>query len=253
MNTNGTVQSVDRALRIIDLLAEAPEGLGVTELANRLDVAKSTVHRLLASLLQKGYVKQGNERDVYTLGFTFMEMGERVAESIDVRKAATEVIHDLAKATASTVHLVQLEGAQVVYIDKVETYARLRLFSRVGRKAPLYCTGVGKALLAFQPPHMQERLLDEQEMVRHTPHTITSKEAMMPELDKIAQEGVAYDREEHELGVTCVAAPIFDFHRRALAAVSVTMPHMNAETIDWEKTVQQVQRAATAISRELGH
>src|SRR5690625_5050298 len=184
MRTKGTtsVQAVDRALTIIELLKNNTHGLGVTELANRLDVAKSTVHRLLTSLRNKGYVQQNAVTEKYELGLKLLELGNIVSESLNVQKVANLYLNQLAKETGETVHLVILDGNEVVYIDKIESSATIIMKSNVGKRAPAYCTGVGKAILSLLPTENVLKIINSSKLYQYTRNTITNKEDLIEEL-----------------------------------------------------------------------
>ncbi|WP_082233212.1 IclR family transcriptional regulator [Halobacillus massiliensis] len=247
-----TVQSVDRALNILEILKEQPRGLGVTELSYRLDVSKSTVHRLLSSLLKKGFVKQDVENERYLLGLRLIEFGEIVSSRLDIRKIAAPYLNTLAENTGETVHLVQMDQSEIVYIDKTESEATIRMFSKIGKRAPMYCTGVGKAILAYLPEQEIKRVLNEKTLKKYTENTITNKEEMISHLELIRDRGVSFDMEEHKEGINCAAAPIFNAAGEVVAGISVAGPVMRVNAEKLRKLAQEVKKTANEISRELG-
>ncbi|MGP4075918.1 IclR family transcriptional regulator [Halobacillus sp. K22] len=251
--TAATVQSVDRALTILQLLQENSEGLGVTEIAHRLDVAKSTVHRLLASLKQKGYVRQDDMLEKYRLGLKLLELGETVSENLDIRTTANPFLVKLAQETGETIHLGIREEAEVIYVDKVERYAPIRMYSSIGKRAPLYCTGIGKALLAFVSSEVQDHLMSILKLKEYTPHTITDKDELKSHLEYIRKQGYSIDNEEHERGMRCTAAPIWNHRGEAIAAISVagSTSRMTEEKV--EACTDSLLRTSLEISRMLGY
>ncbi|MGP4069511.1 IclR family transcriptional regulator [Halobacillus sp. B29] len=248
-----TVQSVDRALSILQLLQDNSEGMGVTEIAHRLGVAKSTVHRLLASLKQKGYVKQDEMLEKYRLGLKLLELGETVSENIDIRTTANPYLVKLAQETGETIHLGIREETEVIYVDKVERYAPIRMYSSVGKRAPLYCTGIGKALLAFVSSKVQDHLMSILTLKEYTPYTITDKDVLKNHLEHIRKHGYSIDNEEHERGIRCAAAPIWNHRGEAIAAISVagSTSRMTEEKV--ESCTDSLLRTSLEISRRLGY
>lgn len=247
-----TVQSVDRALTILNILKEHPKGLGVTELSHRLNVSKSTVHRLLSSLLLQGFVKQDVENDRYLLGLKLIELGEVVSSHLNIRKTAAPYLNQLAETTGETVHLVMMDQSEIVYIDKTESEATIRMFSRIGKRAPMHCTGVGKAILAFLPEEKIDEVLTERPMTKFTENTITDQAEMKKHLQEIRSRGVSFDLEEHEEGIQCAAAPLFNFHGDVVGGISVAGPIMRVDDKKLEHLAVEVKKVSQEISSLLG-
>lgn len=219
------------------------------ELAARSEIHRSTIYRYLSVLVQKGYVKNKNGK--YSLGPRFLELASLFLERLNVRAVAHSYLVKLAESLHVTVHLGQLEGHEVLYIDKVETYRSLPLYSRVGRKVPAHCTALGKALLAFSAPEKVEMLLKQMDFRAYTDRTIVDPEALLKELWETKARGYAVDREEHEEGIACIAAPIFDFYGEPVAAVSIT--ELSRELLKNEHAyAREVVKAAMDISRKMG-
>jgi DNA-binding IclR family transcriptional regulator len=252
MANETSVQSVDRALTILDILQKNPSGYGVTELSHQLDVSKSTVHRLLMSLLKKGLVKQDKDTDKYSLGLRLLELGHAVSENFDIRKVASPYLHQLSEITGETAHLVILDNNEIVYIDKIESYQTIRMFSKIGKRAPMHCTGVGKAILAFLPEDQVNKIIDEKGMQKFTEKTITSREKMLPHLQEIKARGYSIDDEEHEMGIKCAAAPIMNHNGDIIGGVSVAGPIMRISDEKLEMIAQEVLKVSKEITRLLG-
>jgi len=247
-----TVQSVDRALLILDILQESPKGLGVTELSSKLEVSKSTVHRLLMSLLAKGYVKQDDENKKYSLGLKLIDLSQTVSDNLDIRKLASKHLSDLAIITGETAHLVIRENNEIVYIDKIESSETIRMFSNIGKRAPMHCTGVGKAMLAFLPEEKINQILEEKGMQKFTDKTITDKTTMLEHLKGIRSRGYSFDDEEHELGIKCAAAPIFNYKGEVIAGISVAGPLMRVNDEKLKFIASKVLSVSKEISRCFG-
>ena len=221
---NGSVQSLDRAFMLLELLCQSPKGLAIHELTQQTGLNKSTVHRLLATMLRWGYV-QRSENAVYRAGMRICELGDYIQQNLDIIDLARAPMEKLSRDTGETVHLVEWDGDEIVYIYKVESiHGAIRMVSRIGMRRPLYCTGVGKAMLACRE---DEEILTYWNRVEHTAftsQTIVQQDVFMREIRAIRARGFAEDNEENELGVRCAAAPIRDRHGEARYAVSVSAP-----------------------------
>lgn len=248
-----TVQAVEKAIRVLEYLAEHGD-CGVSDLARAIGGQKSTVFRLLSTLKEAGYILQDGETEKYCLSLKLFRIGSGAIRNLDLNKAALPVIGRLAKLTSETVHLCILDNDQVLYLHKIESTFSLKvaMVSRVGFVTPLYCTGVGKVLLAWQEDEYIRRYLKEAKLERFTEHTITDPLALAAELQRIRMSGFAYDDEEHELGVRCAAAPIFDLHGRIAAALSVSGPSVRLSDRQMESVRDLVKDSAREISRRLG-
>ena len=222
---SGGVQSLDRAFDLLELLCKSPNGMAIHQLSEITGLHKSTVHRLLAAMASRGYVRRDPESAVYRAGMRLCELSEYIQENLDVVARAREPMERLSRTTGETVHLVAREGAEIVYVYKVESiHGAIRMVSRIGMRRPLYCTGVGKAILATRGDEEVLRCWEESERVPCTPYTITRKDAFLREISQIRQHGYAMDNEENELGVRCVAAAIPDWHGAASYALSISAP-----------------------------
>lgn len=218
-----TVQSLIRAVDILDLISSQKKGISVTEIANQLELHKSTAYRILQTLEYKNYVKK-DEHKRYKVGKRVIEIGNQALNNIDLRQEMRPFLQKLGEITKETVHLGILDDFKVFYIDKVETSHTIRMYSSIGKGGPLYCTGIGKALLAFSDQKYIDRFLKEVEFVNYTDNTITNKKDLISELEKIKKRGYATDNMEHEDNIRCVASPIFDYSGKLIAAVSISAP-----------------------------
>jgi DNA-binding IclR family transcriptional regulator len=236
------VASVHKAFALLAAFSvDDSKVLSLGELAARTGLPKPTAHRLAKSLVDVNVLERVDGG--YQLGMTLFELGGLVWRRRDLREAALPFMEDLYEATHQMVHLAVLDNTEVVYLEKIQGHGQLRVPSAVGRRMPAYCTGVGKALLA----HAGTVSLNTKELVRRTPYTITAKGLLARELAKIRSTGVAIDREESALGISCVAAPVM-VDDSAVAAISVTGP---PSRIDVDTLVPAVRTAALALGREL--
>lgn len=247
------VQSVDRALSILEVLSDYNEGLGVTEISDKVGLHKSTVHRLLGTLIYKGYVTQDAESNKYKVTLKLFELGNKKVEDMDILTASKPYTKELMKRVNEVVHLVIREDNKIVYIDKVEADNTIRMASTVGKRNPLYCTSVGKAILAQLPREEVEKVWNSSEIEKLTESTITGLEDMKKELETVRKKGYAVDNEENELGVRCIGAPVFNRFGEVEGAISISGPTIRVTEDRVEKFAKDVVKYAGLISKELGY
>ncbi|NED98394.1 IclR family transcriptional regulator [Phytoactinopolyspora alkaliphila] len=242
-------QSVDRAVEALMYVASQPRSVG--DVANRLGVHSTTALRILHTL--HGWRLLDKRPDgTYRLGAAVVELGQRALESLDVREIAAPFMQQLHAATGETVHLAILENGHVIYIDKIESKHPVRMYSRIGLMAPLHCTGVAKAILAHLPPADVDRLLTSIDLEKHTPHTLTTLEALHADFARSRERGYAMDEEEHELGIHCVAAPILHADGGVAASLSVSAPAMRVPRERLMTFVDPLRQAVAGAAAELG-
>lgn len=242
----GPVSVLERGVRVLSAFDAEHTELGVSELARRCGLAKSTVHRMVGELVRLGLLEPAGPG--LRLGMRLFELGQLVPRQRTLREAALPYLEDLREATHSAVHLAVLDGIEVVYIEILRGRERQPLPSRVGGRMPAHATGVGKAILAFSPAAVVKARIDAG-LTRCSPYTIVLPGLLARELHTIAATGVSYDREESAVGVVCAAAPVFGPDGRIQAALSVTG---RAERLDVERMAPAVRTAALALSRSLG-
>ena len=239
-----------RALKLLELIARSRQGLRVVEIEHVVPLHRSSIYRYLNTFVSTRYLEKDKEGR-YRLGPKVMELAGLALENLDIREVAHPLLIELSEAMDATVHLCRLDGTEVIYLDKVETHRSLPLYSRIGSRAPAYCTGVGKALLAFLPPERLKRTLARTRFRRFTANTIIGREELLAELSAVRERGYAVDRGEHEEGIYCVAAPIFDLYGEPIASISITDLARKIEGNE-ECYAREVLRVAQAISRSLG-
>ena len=224
------INSVDRAIQILELLSEHPRGLRLTELSAMLDLHPSSLHHIISTLTPYEYISQDPETKKYSLGFRLLSLGRKVLESIDVRNIAKAHMEELNRKCNLAVHLSILKGDKVVYIDKINPGEGLSLVSYPGFSTEAYATSGGKVLLAGLSDEKLRYLYKDKELKTYGKRTITKFSDLMIELDKIRKQGYSIDDEEYYEGVRCVAAPIYAGNM-LVASVSITGPTFDI-TID---------------------
>lgn len=246
------IQSVERALTIIDLFNEQHTELKITEISSKLNLNKSTVHSLLKTLKKHNYIKQDNDSGKYSLGLKLLERGQFVLNSMDIREIARKYLVDLSVNTGQTTHLVILEGRFGVYIDKVEGASAV-VYSRIGKRVPIHCSAVGKSLMAFKEEEEITTLLEDYDFFPQTDHSITDKHTYLKELEKVREQGFSIDNEENEPGIYCIAVPIFDHSNKVVAAISISTTKQTVTPELKEEIVNSLKQTCSEISKTLGN
>lgn len=245
--------SVERVLRVMELMAAQRGAVRLQDLAAAADLPASTTLRFVNTLMEQGYAVQDRESLRYSLTFKLCRLAEQVRSGHQLRDIVRGELESLVRACRESACLAVEDAREVVYIDAVEgPDSILRTLQRIGKKAPLHSTGVGKALLLNYDDEALQRLQDEVGFVPLTAHTITELESLRRALDLVRREGIAMDDEECELGVRCVAAPIRDYTGRVVCSISVSGPASRMQAGVLDKAVQEVKAAAEALSGRLG-
>ncbi|HEV2665399.1 MAG TPA: IclR family transcriptional regulator, partial [Blastocatellia bacterium] len=247
------VQVLDRALGILDLLADESPELGPSEVSECMGLHKSTVHRLLQVLERHRLIEKIALNGKYRLGLKLFELGSKAIAQLDLRERAQPYLKRLVLETGETAHICILDGDRMLSIANVESPRTLRTPSTVGHRTPLHCTSVGKALLAFLPEDEQNDLINQCELTAYTRHTHTRPARLKAELKFIRQHGYAMDNEEIEEGLRCVGAPVMDHSGRVVAAMSVAGPTFRLTEERIPEVARSVIRAASDLSAELGY
>ncbi len=241
------IQVADKLFAVIELLA-GKGAMGLIDLSTELELNKTTAHRLLNSLVYMGYVFQEPSTHKYRLSFKICGIANQVLNNIDIARVVRPYLRELVNLTGETVHLVQLEGMKAVYIDKIEsTTNSIRLVSQLGKELPLYCSGVGKALLADMTEEKVAKIWEDSEIVKLTPYTIVTYKGLQKELDKVRRTGYAIDNEENEEGIRCVAASLGAEGERSEYAFSLSAPIYRMD----EKRVKEIAGHVLRIKKEI--
>lgn len=246
------VKSLGRAVRILQCFSIREPRLSLSEIARRVGLPASTTHRILATLRGAGFVQQDGERDHYRLGLKLLELGSVVLATMELHREAAPFVEALARESGETVHLGVFDGSQVVSIEKMDSAHGLAMNVTIGKGAPAYCTGVGKALLAFQPDTVVDRVC-RLGLRRHTAQTITEPGRLARELARVRRLGYAVDNGEHEEGVRCVAAPVRSYTGTVIASLSVSGPAMRITPEAIPRLAERVKEVAAKLSAQLGY
>lgn len=216
-----TIQSVDKALHILDLFIDHDE-LGISEISRMTMMGKSTVARLIFSLAKSNFLKKNEATNKYRLGMKLSYFGTLVNERDELAKHADEMMVSLSKKHQLSCHLVVLEGQNIRFIHKINSGQIINMKSRIGGTMPAYCTATGKSIIANLPSEKRNKLVASMSLEVWTKNTITEKDELLEELTKIQKQGFSEDNEESELGLCCLAVPIFDFSGHVIASVSLS-------------------------------
>ncbi len=249
------VQSLERALTIIEVMAKEKTPITVSELSVRVDLKISTVHRLLSTLTHRGYVEQDPDNK-YRLGLKLLEMGNASLYYSDVRAVARPYMEELVNRCNETVNLAVLDENEIVYIDNVESKNLIivRMFAQVGNRGSVHCTATGKAILSSLPEERIDRILANTDFKKHTNETITDIKQFKKELERVQKEGYALDWGEREEHVRCIAAPVLNHEGNATASISISGPSTRITTVLLKNELADlVKEYALKISLRLGY
>ncbi len=243
------VSSLARGIKIIELLVEK-ECMSVTEVASELDIHRTVSHRFLATLHELGYVKK-DKQSRYRLSFRLFEMGMKLSNAFDIRQIARPYMQELASMSNETVNMGQLDGHEVIIIDKIVSREVLRRDLMIGARLPLHASAQGKILLALLPEKDQEELINKISFQVYTPNTIVCLSDLLSELKKIRSSGVAINDEEEDIGIRGISAPIFDHEGKATFALSIAgvTRRMTDEKLDLLK--EPIMNATKEISQQI--
>lgn len=245
--------TVGKALDVLDSVAAFGRPVKFSDLLDQSPHPKATLYRLLQTLTNQGMLTHDPDTGSYTLGLRLVKLAHSAWKQATLATVARPYVDVLAAKVGETIHLAQMESGQVLFVDKQKMSDRFETLAQTGLVAPGYCTGVGKAILAFMTPERRERALKQQHFLKYTPATHTSAETLLAELDQVRAEGVAFDREEHEVGIISIAAPIMTNGGRVIGAISIatsttrhSLDSIRAFQADLLQTTQKVGEEATA-------
>jgi len=245
-----TIKSLDRAMEVLERLSEM-NGATLSELAGALDQAPASVYRVLFTLEARGIVDFDAGAQVWHIGAGAFQIGSRFLRRTSLVERARPALRDLMQATGETANLGIVRDGQVLFLSQVETQATIRAFFAPGTMSPMHASGIGKALLAQMEPERVAAILDRHGAARFTEHTLTG-EALTVDLAETRARGYAVDAEEKNLGMRCIAAPIFDVHGEAVAGISVSGPANRIPDDAISRTGDVVRDAAQAVTRGIG-
>lgn len=251
-NVGGHSQSLVRGLNILEGLAAAPGGLGLSDIAQIVGLAPSTTHRLLQALHRQGYIMQDTELGLWKIGVKTFQVGNTFLEARDFVATARPYLRQLTQDSGETANLAIRDDGMAVFLAQSESPQMMRMITRLGSRAPLHASGVGKALLAWLPEREVERILQSRGLSRVTENTLDTPARLRESLATIRHQGYACDREEHAIGLNCVAASLHDQDGLPLAAISVSGPVARIPEARLVELGGLVSRAAREISEQLG-
>ena len=246
------ITALQRGLSLLQLFSESPQGLTAKQVAGRSRLPVSTVHRFLANLEGAGFLNCGGD-SVYHLGIACFALGQAALGQLDIRLVSLPYLRELNRQTRETIHLTIRHGLSAVYLEKLDSPEQLRIHSRIGAAVPLYCTAVGKVMLAYIPDDERKKVLPQLALKRLTPNTVGNLQELEAELSRVRKNGYACDLEEHEPHIRCVAAPIWDNAGAVNASLSITAPVVRMAVTRLRQLAPLIQTAGLQISRELGY
>lgn len=248
------IESLSRGLSILSVLSESLSPLNLTELSQQLRLSKSTIQRLTYTLHRLGYLDRDGETKKFRLGPKTLSIGFSVMRNLDLRKAALPYLEKTSKEIGETVNLAVLDGTEIVYVERIKTEQILNINLQVGSRLPAYCTSMGKAMLSFLQKDRLEELLKKIDLRPLTSHTITSKEGLRKELERVKACGFATNNEELSHGLRSVAAPVRNFKGEVIAAVNIAVPSIRISQKKIETIfAKKVMETAFQISSVLGY
>ncbi len=247
------VQSIERAFSILEQLSGHPQGMQITKLAEETGLSKSTVHRLLSTLIELKYVKQDTDTERYSIGYRALYLSRNLLNTSSLISNTKPFLQKLVDKINETIHLCVEENEEIVYIDKIESNQTIRMSSRIGSRAPMYCTGVGKIILSGKTEEEFFDIVNRINFIKKTPNTILNSSDLFEEIKQIRRQGYALDDIENEEGIRCIAVPIYDFSGKIVASFSVSGP---SSRITHEKIqhglAEQLISTSKDISFQLG-
>jgi IclR family KDG regulon transcriptional repressor len=246
-----SVAAVLKVFAILQALSEHDE-TGVSELSLRLAMPKATTYRFLQTMKALGYVRQEADSERYGLTMKVFELGTKALQYPDLVEIAKHPMRLLADQTGETVHLGMLIDSEIIYVHKVDSKHMLGMYSRIGRRAPLHCTAIGKVLMAWEHPERRDRVLDGAEFKRFRDKTIVDRTAFLAELARVLAQGFGEDREEFDDHIRCLGIPIFDRLNQPVAGLSVSFPTFRYSDDMAPAVVAQLTQASRDISARLG-
>lgn len=251
--TQNPIQSAERIFKVLETLAVSGP-MGLMELSSHLGLHKSTTHRLLMSLICMGYARQDEDTQKYMLSYKIVGLSGQLLDKIDILPIAHSYMKQLAELSQETVHLVQRNDKDIIYIDKVESkVSSIRMVSQIGMIHPMYCSGVGKAILATLSIEEVTKIWNESIIEKKTENTLVTLDRLLEVLEKVRKCGYAIDDEENEIGVRCIAACIYDYRGKAKYAFSISAPvsRMSDERI--KELSEYVLQVKNDLSLTLGY
>lgn len=246
-----SVAAVLKVFAILQALSEQSEN-GISEMSVRLAMPKATVYRFLQTMLTLGYVQQEADTERYRLTMKVFELGSKALSQTDLVEVAKDHMQLLSDASGETVHLGSLIESEIIYLHKVDSRHMLGMYSRIGRRAPIHCTAIGKVLMAWESAERRDRILQNVDFKKFREKTITNSADFLEELVRTHAQGYGEDREEFDDHIRCIGVPIFDRLNQPIAGLSISFPTFRFNEADAPKFIQMLKDASNAISARMG-
>ena len=250
--SDSLVQSLDRGLQLLLVFEDRGPDLSLGQLSQALDLPKSTVHRLIATLCARGFMEQVKSTGNYRLGLRLHGLGARTVVARTLTSEAEPFLRSLLEKHGETVSISVLDEDETVIIDKMESELAMRVTSQIGKRNPVHCSGSGKVLLAFAHPDTREKIISRITLTRHTDKTITCREALRGHLEEIRKRGYAVDDEEIQEDQICLSAPVWNHEASACAAITISGPAGRIRAKGLEAIAASIVDAAWELSGKLG-
>ncbi|MEP5760662.1 MAG: IclR family transcriptional regulator [Litoreibacter sp.] len=242
--------TVGKALNVLDQVASFSRPVRFSELLEVSEYPKATLYRLLQTLTHQGMISFDPDRSSYSLGVRLVRLAHQAWRQSSLAPIARPYVDTLSEAVTETVHVAQLDHAQVLYVDKRNAKTPVEMYSQAGKVGPVYCTGVGKAMLAWLPQPEQDTIISQQSYHAFTDTSLTSADALRMELQVIRERGFAFDNEEHEPGIICVALPILTKSGRVMGGLSVTSTTARHSLESLENLVPRIRTTVNQIAED---
>lgn len=249
--SDSILQTADRALLIIEMLAK--EGLTATDIQNRLELNKSTVHRLMMTLLGRGFVERNEQTGIYQIGLKLVEISSIRLNHVELKTEALPYLHDLANKVGQSVQLAIYDEGEAVFIEKVEKYRSMHMYCQIGKRIPLYCSAVGKTLLLDKSKEEILGVLEGVDFTAFTKNTHTESLEVFEDIIEGRSVGYTKDMAEHEDGVYCISMPVYDYRSKIVAAVSITGFDESIYSDEGKPRRETLEATCLDISKRLGY
>lgn len=247
----GTLQTVDRALQLLEVLSEYPQGLSTKEIEEILELNKLNVHRLLTTLENRGFVERHNS--VYVIGLKMVELSSMRLGNIELKTEASPYLRELVNVLGQPAQLAIYSKGEAMFIEKMQSVNTLRMYSQIGKRIPIYCSSVGKALLMDAEDEAILKELKKIKFEKITPNTLGNPQEVLKEIQTARELGYTIDNAEHEEEIFCVAAPVYDYRGKIIAAVSTAGKNNEFLTNPDSIVIKAVKEAGERISKRLGY
>ncbi|MDF2614630.1 MAG: transcriptional regulator, IclR family [Clostridia bacterium] len=247
----GTLQTVDRALQLLEIVSEYPQGLSTKELENLLELNKVTTHRLLATLENRGFLERRGSN--YIVGLKMVELSSMKLNNIELKTEADPYLRQLVNILKLPVQMAICEQSEAIFIEKIQTVNSFRMYCQIGKRIPLYCSGVGKVLLMQEEDETILAKLSKITFEKFTPNTLETPMQVLEEIRVARKNGYAIDNAEHESDIFCIAAPIYDYRGKIIAAISIAGESKTFIEQPTDECITLVKQTAMDISARLGY